>query len=72
MLIQQTVEGLCEDSLSVNAVQKAILLWTFEKGAHSERIREVMCEQCREGDDYFAPVVDHGFLKYTITAPLLW
>ena len=70
--IQQAVKGLSDDSLPVNAVQRAVLFWTFQKGAHSARVKEVKCDQCTEQEDQFAPIVYRNFQRYTINAPLLW
>ena len=70
--IQQAVKGLSDASLTVNAVQRAVLFWTFQKGAHSARVKEVKCDQCTEQEDQFAPIVYRNFQRYTINAPLLW
>lgn len=70
--IQQAVKGLSDGSLTVNAVQRAVLFWTFQKGAHSARVKEIKCDQCTEQEDQFAPIVYRNFQRYTINAPLLW
>ncbi len=55
-----------------NAVQSAVLLWTFQQGALESRVECVECEGCGEWEDPFTPVIDRVFSRTTINAPLLW
>ncbi len=57
----------------LNAVQRAILLWTFQQGALERRVECVESVMCGGGwADPFTPVIDRVFTRTTINAPLLW
>ncbi len=56
----------------LNAVQQAVLLWTFQLGALESRVESVLCEGGGEWEDPFTPMIDRLFTRTTIHAPLLW
>ena len=55
-----------------NAVQQAILLWTFQLCAFASRVRGVVGEGWDTPEDSFAPIVHANFSKTTVNAPPLW
>ena len=55
-----------------NAVQQAILLWTFQQCAYESRVRGVVGEEWEIPEDPFAPIIHANFSKTTVNASPLW
>ena len=55
-----------------NAVQEAMLLWSFQVSSLSYRVRGVVGEGWEVTEDPFVPIIHRVFYRNTITAPLLW
>ena len=70
--ILSALEGLKEGPLETNAVQQAVLFWTFQRSARQWRIGGVVGGGDKVVEDLFEPIMHRDFQKNQITAPLLW
>ena len=71
MQIMCALEGLDAGSLEPNAVQQAVLFWTFQRSARQWRIGGVVGGGDKVVEDLFEPIMHRDFQKNHITAPLL-
>lgn len=55
-----------------NAVQEAVLLWSFQLPSLAHRVRGVVGEGWEVPEDPFVPIIHRVFRKSTVTAQLLW
>ncbi len=54
-----------------NAVQKAVLFWTFQMSARLERVGGVRDEAVESAEDYFAPITYQEYQRGNISATAL-
>ena len=62
---------------SLNVLQEAVLMWSYQQTAHARRVAGVVDDswgagQVEEEEEHFSPTIYRQFDKNTIHAPLLW
>jgi hypothetical protein len=76
-VIQPTkVLGVSKKAGSLNFLQEAILIWSYQQTAHARRVAGVVDDswgagQVEEEEEHFSPTIYRQFDKNTIHAPLL-
>ena len=71
------VLGVSKKAGSLNFLQEAVLIWSYQQTAHARRVAGVVDDswgagQVEEEEEHFSPTIYRQFDKNTIHAPLLW
>ena len=65
-------EGVVPLAGEANAVQRAVLYWTFQVSARTTNLRDLPCKDLPTFEDRFWPNIRRDFQSYTINASLSW